>query len=184
MHVPASFMAQILFLVMAITSAVFLIWKLKLAAYVSKSVAPIGAIVTFFALFSGSIWGIPTWGTWWQWDARIYFYIDFIHKMYLGLISLHASFENKDKADKFFSVLVLIGVVNIPVIKKSVDWWSTLHQSASITLTSKPAIDPVMLYPLMFSIVAFIGLIFGLVILSSQNEILKREKYKSWVKNI
>ena len=183
MHVPASFMAQILFVVMAITSAVFLIWKLKLAAYVSKSIAPIGAIVTFFALFSGSIWGIPTWGTWWQWDARITSTL-ILFIMYLGLISLHASFENKDKADKFFSVLVLIGVVNIPIIKKSVDWWSTLHQSASITLTSKPAIDPVMLYPLMFSIVSFIGLIFGLVILSSQNEILKREKYKSWVKNI
>ena len=183
MHVPASFMAQILFVVMAITSAVFLIWKLKLAAYVSKSIAPIGAIVTFFALFSGSIWGIPTWGTWWQWDARITSTL-ILFIMYLGLISLHASFENKDKADKFFSVLVLIGVVNIPVIKKSVDWWSTLHQSASITLTSKPAIDPVMLYPLIFSIVTFIGLIFGLVILSSQNEILRREKYKSWVKNI
>ena len=183
MHVPASFMAQILFIVMAITSAVFLIWKLKLAAYVSKSIAPIGAIVTFFALFSGSIWGIPTWGTWWQWDARITSTL-ILFIMYLGLISLHTSFENKDKADKFFSVLVLIGVVNIPIIKKSVDWWSTLHQSASITLTSKPAIDPVMLYPLMFSIVSFMGLIFGLVILSSQNEILKREKYKSWVKNI
>ena len=183
MHVPASFMAQILFVVMAITSAVFLIWKLKLAAYVSKSIAPIGAIVTFFALFSGSIWGIPTWGTWWQWDARITSTL-ILFIMYLGLISLHASFENKEKADKFFSVLVLIGVVNIPIIKKSVDWWSTLHQSASITLTSKPAIDPVMLYPLMFSIVSFVGLIFGLVILSSQNEILKREKYKSWIKNI
>ena len=181
MHVPASFMAQILFVVMAVTSAVFLIWKLKLAAYVSKSIAPIGAIVTFFALFSGSIWGIPTWGTWWQWDARITSTL-ILFIMYLGLISLHASFENKDKADKFFSVLVLIGVVNIPIIKKSVDWWSTLHQSASITLTSKPAIDPVMLYPLMFSIVSFIGLIFGLVVLSSQYEILKREKYKSWVK--
>ena len=183
MHVPASFMAQILFVVMAVTSAIFLIWKLKLAAYVSKSIAPIGAIVTFFALFSGSIWGIPTWGTWWQWDARITSTL-ILFIMYLGLISLHASFENKDKADKFFSVLVLIGVVNIPIIKKSVDWWSTLHQSASITLTSKPTIDPVMLYPLMFSIVSFVGLIFGLVILSSQNEILKREKYKSWVKNI
>jgi len=183
MHVPASFMAQILFVVMAITSAIFLIWKLKLAAYVSKSIAPIGAIVTFFALFSGSIWGIPTWGTWWQWDARITSTL-ILFIMYLGLISLHASFENKDKADKFFSVLVLIGVVNIPIIKKSVDWWSTLHQSASITLTSKPAIDPVMLYPLIFSIISFIGLIFGLVILSSQNEILKREKYKSWIKNI
>ena len=183
MHVPASFMAQILFVVMAVTSAVFLIWKLKLAAYVSKSIAPIGAIVTFFALFSGSIWGIPTWGTWWQWDARITSTL-ILFIMYLGLISLHASFENKDKADKFFSVLVLIGVVNIPIIKKSVDWWSTLHQSASITFTSKPAIDPLMLYPLMFSIFSFVGLIFGLVILSSQNEILKREKYKSWVKNI
>ena len=122
-------------------------------------------------------------GTWWQWDARITSTL-ILFIMYLGLISLHASFENKDKADKFFSVLVLIGVVNIPIIKKSVDWWSTLHQSASITLTSKPAIDPAMLYPLMFSIVTFIGLIFGLVVLSSQNEILKREKYKSWVKNI
>ena len=102
----------------------------------------------------------------------------------LGLISLHASFENKEKADKFFSVLVLVGVVNIPIIKKSVDWWSTLHQSASITLSSKPSIDPVMLYPLLFSIVSFIGLIFCFVVMSSQNEILRREKFKNWVKEI
>ena len=103
--------------------------------------------------------------------------------MYLGLISLHASFENKDKADKFFSVLVLIGVVNIPVIKKSVDWWSTLHQSASITLTDKPSIDPVMLYPLMGSIIGFFGLVICLVLLSSKYQILHREKNKSWVKD-
>jgi len=183
MHVPASFMAQILFVVMAATSAVFLIWKLKLAAYVSKSIAPIGALVTFFALFSGSVWGIPTWGTWWQWDARITSTL-ILFIMYLGLISLHASFENKEKADKFFSVLVLVGVVNIPIIKKSVDWWSTLHQSASITLSSKPSIDPVMLYPLLFSIVSFIGLIFCFVVMSSQNEILRRDKFKNWVKEI
>tara|TARA_B100001057_G_scaffold348201_1_gene349544 strand:+ start:698 stop:1327 length:630 start_codon:yes stop_codon:yes gene_type:complete len=183
MHVPASFMAQILFVAMAATSAVFLIWKLKLAAYVSKSIAPIGALVTFFALFSGSVWGIPTWGTWWQWDARITSTL-ILFIMYLGLISLHASFENKEKADKFFSVLVLVGVVNIPIIKKSVDWWSTLHQSASITLSSKPSIDPVMLYPLLFSIVSFIGLIFCFVVMSSQNEILRREKFKNWVKEI
>lgn len=183
MHVPASFMAQILFVAMAASSAVFLIWKLKLAAYVSKSIAPIGALVTFFALFSGSVWGIPTWGTWWQWDARITSTL-ILFIMYLGLISLHASFENKEKADKFFSVLVLVGVVNIPIIKKSVDWWSTLHQSASITLSSKPSIDPVMLYPLLFSIVSFIGLIFCFVVMSSQNEILRREKFKNWVKEI
>tara|TARA_B100001778_G_scaffold310269_1_gene292312 strand:- start:1127 stop:1756 length:630 start_codon:yes stop_codon:yes gene_type:complete len=183
MHVPASFMAQILFVAMAASSAVFLIWRLKLAAYVSKSIAPIGALVTFFALFSGSVWGIPTWGTWWQWDARITSTL-ILFIMYLGLISLHASFENKEKADKFFSVLVLVGVVNIPIIKKSVDWWSTLHQSASITLSSKPSIDPVMLYPLLFSIVSFIGLIFCFVVMSSQNEILRREKFKNWVKEI
>ena len=183
MHVPASFMAQILFIAMAASSAVFLIWRLKLAAYVSKSIAPIGALVTFFALFSGSVWGIPTWGTWWQWDARITSTL-ILFIMYLGLISLHASFENKEKADKFFSVLVLVGVVNIPIIKKSVDWWSTLHQSASITLSSKPSIDPVMLYPLLFSIVSFIGLIFCFVVMSSQNEILRREKFKNWVKEI
>ena len=183
MHVPASFMAQILFVAMAASSAVFLIWKLKLAAYVSKSIAPIGALVTFFALFSGSVWGIPTWGTWWQWDARITSTL-ILFIMYLGLISLHASFENKEKADKFFSVLVLVGVINIPIIKKSVDWWSTLHQSASITLSTKPSIDPVMLYPLLFSIVSFIGLIFCFVVMSSQNEILRREKFKNWVKEI
>ena len=183
MHVPASFVAQMLFIAMAVTSSVFLIWKLKLAAYVSKSIAPIGALITFFALFSGSVWGIPTWGTWWQWDARITSTL-ILFIMYLGLISLHASFENKEKADKFFSVLVLIGVVNIPIIKKSVDWWSTLHQSASITFTDKPTIDPVMLYPLLFSIISFIGLIFSLVILSSQYEILKREKYKNWVREV
>ena len=183
LHVPASFLSQSLYAAMAIASFVYLVWRVKLTAYLIIAIAPIGAMTTFIALISGSIWGIPTWGTWWQWDARITSTL-ILFIMYLGLISLHASFENKDKADKFFSVFVLIGVVNIPVIKKSVDWWSTLHQSASITLTSKPAIDPVMLYPLMFSIVTFIGLIFGLVILSSQNEILKREKYKSWVKNI
>ena len=183
MHVPASFMAQILFVAMAASSAVFLIWRLKLAAYVSKSIAPIGALVTFFALFSGSVWGIPTWGTWWQWDARITSTL-ILFIMYLGLISLHASFENKEKADKFFSVLVLVGVVNIPIIKKSVDWWSTLHQSASITLSTKPSIDPVMLYPLLFSVVSFIGLVFCFVVMSSQNEILRREKFKNWVKEI
>ena len=183
MHVPASFMAQILFIAMAFSSSVFLIWKLKLAAYVSKSIAPIGALITFFALFSGSVWGIPTWGTWWQWDARITSTL-ILFVMYLGLISLHASFENKEKADKFFSVLVLVGVVNIPIIKKSVDWWSTLHQSASITLSSEPTIDPIMLYPLLFSIISFIGLIFGLVVMSSQYEILRREKFKNWVKEV
>ena len=101
--------------------------------------------------------------------------------MYLGLISLHDSFNNNEKADKFLSILVLVGSVNIPIIKMSVEWWSTLHQSASITLTEKPAIDLLMLYPLFGTIIGFTGLIACLVILSSKLQILKREKNKSWV---
>ena len=140
--------------------------------------APIGAITTFIALVSGSIWGIPTWGTWWVWDARIVSTL-ILFIMYLGLISLHDSFNNYEKADKFLSILVLVGSVNIPIIKMSVEWWSTLHQSASITLTEKPAIDLVML-PIIWFYFGFTGLVTCLVILSSKLQILKREK-KSWI---
>ena len=103
--------------------------------------------------------------------------------MYLGLISLHNSFSNFEKADKLTSWLVIIGAVNIPIIKKSVDWWSTLHQSASITLTEKPTIDVLMLYPLIGSIIGFLGLIACLVLTSSKYQILIREKTKSWIRD-
>ena len=180
LHVPASFISQSLYLAMAIASGVYLIWKVKLSAYLVRSIAPIGAITTFIALVSGSIWGVPTWGTWWVWDARIVSTL-ILFIMYLGLISLHDSFNNYEKADKLLSILVLVGSVNIPIIKMSVEWWSTLHQSASITLTEKPAIDLVMLYPLFGSIFGFTGLVTCLVILSSKLQILKREKNKSWI---
>ena len=182
LHVPSSIYAQLIYWIMAAWSAIYLIWKVKLAAYLTKSAAFVGLLVTFLALFSGSIWGIPTWGTWWQWDARITSTL-ILFIMYLGLISLHASFSNYEKADKLLSWLVIVGFVNIPIIKKSVDWWSTLHQSASITLTDKPSIDPSMLYPLIGSIIGFFGLIICLVILSSYVQILKRESTKSWLKD-
>lgn len=182
LHVPASFISQSLYAGMAFASVIFLVWKVKLSAYLIKSIAPIGAITTFIALVSGSIWGIPTWGTWWAWDARIVSTL-ILFIMYLGLISLHDSFTNYDKADKFLAVLVLVGSVNIPIIKMSVEWWSTLHQSASITITEKPAIDPSMLYPLFGSIIGFTGIVICLVILSSKLQILIREKNKSWLKD-
>ena len=182
LHVPASFISQSLYAGMAFASVIFLVWKVKLSAYLIKSIAPIGAITTFIALVSGSIWGIPTWGTWWAWDARIVSTL-ILFIMYLGLISLHDSFTNYDKADKFLAILVLVGSVNIPIIKMSVEWWSTLHQSASITITEKPAIDPSMLYPLFGSIIGFTGIVICLVILSSKLQILMREKNKSWMKD-
>ena len=182
LHVPASFISQSLYAAMAVSSIVYLVWRVKLAAYLVIAIAPIGAMTTFIALISGSIWGIPTWGTWWQWDARITSTL-ILFIMYLDLISFHNSFNNYEKADKLLSWLVIVGAVNIPIIKKSVDWWSTLHQSASITLTNKPSIDPSMLYPLIGSIIGFFGLILCLVLLSSKNQILIREKTKSWIKD-
>ena len=182
LHVPASFLSQSLYIAMAVSSVTYLIWRVKLAAYFVISIAPIGAMTTFIALVSGSIWGIPTWGTWWQWDARITSTL-ILFIMYLGLISLHNSFSNYEKADKLLSWLVIVGAVNIPIIKKSVDWWTTLHQSASITLTDKPSIDPVMLYPLIGTIIGFFGLIICLILISSKNQIFIREKNKSWVKD-
>tara|TARA_B100001113_G_scaffold75189_1_gene58648 strand:+ start:3212 stop:3943 length:732 start_codon:yes stop_codon:yes gene_type:complete len=181
-HVPASFFSQSIYAAMAIASVTYLIWRVKLAAYLIVAMAPIGALVTFIALFSGSVWGIPTWGTWWQWDARITSTLILLI-MYLGLMSLHSSFSNHDKADKLLSWLVIVGFVNIPIIKKSVDWWSTLHQSASITLTDKPTIDASMLYPLIGSIIGFFGIITCLIIISSKVQIFRREKNKSWIKD-
>ena len=126
--------------------------------------------------------GIPTWGTWWEWDARITSTL-ILFIMYLGLISLHNSFNNFDKADKLFSYLSIIGFVQIPIIKKSVDWWSSLHQPASITISDKPSIDPSMLYPLFMAMIGFAGLVACIVILSSKVQIYIREKNKNWVKD-
>tara|TARA_A100001234_G_C12560824_1_gene357277 strand:+ start:107 stop:838 length:732 start_codon:yes stop_codon:yes gene_type:complete len=182
MHVPAAFAAQSLYFIMASAAVIFLVWRVKLAAYFIVSIAPIGALSTFIALVSGSIWGIPTWGTWWQWDARITSTL-ILFIMYLGLIALHNSFNNNNKADKLLSWLVIVGSVNIPIIKKSVDWWNTLHQSASLTLAEKPNIAPEMLYPLICSIVGFLGLILCMVIISSRYQILLREQNKLWIKD-
>ena len=167
---------------MSICALIHLVWRVKLAAYLIKSAALVGAMITFIALFSGSIWGIPTWGTWWQWDARITSTL-ILFIMYLGIITLHGSFSNLEKADRLMSILVVVGVVNIPIIKKSVDWWSTLHQSASITISDGTSIDPSMLYPLLISIFGMGLTLISLGILSSKFYILTREKNKKWVQS-
>jgi heme exporter protein C len=182
LHVPAAFLSQSLYVAMAVASVTYLVWRVKLAAYLIIAIAPIGAMLTFIALSSGSIWGIPTWGTWWQWDARMTSTL-ILFIMYLGLISLHSSFNNQEKADKLLSWLVIVGSVNIPIIKKSVEWWSTLHQTSSDKFGENSNIDPSMLYPLIGSIIGFFGLIVCLVIISSKVQIIKRESAKSWVKD-
>ena len=180
LHVPASIMAQLIYFFMSICALMHLVWRVKLAAYLIKSAAPVGVLITFIALFSGSVWGIPTWGTWWQWDARITSTL-ILFIMYLGIITLHSSFSNAEKADRLMSILVVVGVVNIPIIKKSVDWWSTLHQPASISISDGASIDPSMLYPLTISILGMALTMIALGILVSKLYILTREKNKKWV---
>jgi len=182
LHVPAVIFAELIYFFMAICALMHLVWRVKLAAYLIKAAAPIGAMITFLGLLSGSIWGIPTWGTWWQWDARITSTL-ILFIMYLGILTLHGSFSNKEKADRLMSILVVIGVINIPIIKKSVDWWSTLHQPASITVSGGSSIDPSMLYPLLISIIGLGFTLISLGILSSRSYIFTREKNKKWIQD-
>lgn len=182
-HVPAAFLAQGGYVIMAICGAVGLIWKMKLPFMVMKSAAPIGAALTFIALVTGSIWGKPTWGTWWEWDARITFMLILLF-LYLGIIALHQAFQSRDTADKASAILGLVGVVNIPIIQKSVDWWYTLHQPASIKFIGKSSIDPSMLYPLLVMVIGFYCLFMLALLLYTRAEILRRESRTHWVSEL
>ncbi len=179
-HVPAAFLALAGYYIMAISGAVGLIWKMKLPFMVMKSAAPIGAILTFISLVTGSIWGKPTWGTWWEWDARITSMLILLF-LYLGMIALQQAYQHRDTADKSSAVLALVGMVNIPIIYKSVDWWNTLHQPATIKFTSKSTIDPSMLYPLLIMVIGFYCFYALVLLMYTRLEILRRESRTQWV---
>ncbi len=182
-HVPAAFLALAGYYIMAISGAVGLIWKMKLPFMVMKSAAPIGAILTFISLVTGSIWGKPTWGTWWEWDARITSML-ILFFLYLGMIALQQAYQHRDTADKSSAVLALVGMVNIPIIYKSVDWWNTLHQPATIKFTSKSTIDPSMLYPLLIMVIGFYCFYALVLLLYTRVEILRRENRTQWVNDL
>jgi len=175
LHVPMAIYSQLIYWFMAIWSFCFLVWKIKIGPFMTISAAYVGCMVTFLALFSGSVWGIPTWGTWWQWDARITSTFILLI-MYIALLTINSSFQNINKADQITAWVVLVGVINIPIIKKSVDWWSTLHQPASISLSSESSIDSSMLIPLSISIVGVGLFLFALGLKVSRLMILKREE--------
>jgi len=182
-HVPAAFLALAGYYIMAISGAVGLIWKMKLPYMVMKSAAPIGAVLTFISLITGSIWGKPTWGTWWEWDARITSML-ILFFLYLGMIALQQAYQHRDTADKASAVLALVGMVNIPIIYKSVDWWNTLHQPATIKFTSKSSIDPSMLYPLLIMVVGFYVFYALVLLMNTRMEVLRRESRTQWVNDL
>ncbi len=182
-HVPSAFLAQAVYLLMAFCGLVGLVWRIKLAFMTLKAAAFIGAALTFLALVTGSIWGKPTWGTWWDWDARITFML-ILFFLYLGIIALQQALPGRDTADKASAILALVGVVNIPLIKWSVDWWYTLHQPATLKIIGKSAMHESMLYPLLLMILAFYCLMLLALLLHTRVEILRRESRTQWVRDL
>ena len=179
-HVPAAFLALAGYYVMAVAGGVGLIWRMKLAFMVMKSAAWVGAALTFVSLFTGALWGKPTWGTYWVWDARITSML-VLFFLYLGVIALHYAYTNTEAAGKAGAVLALVGTVNIPIIYKSVDWWYTLHQPATLKLTGGSTIHPDMLHPLLVMIAGFYCFYALVLILATRAEILHRERRTRWV---
>ncbi len=153
-HVPAAWMALFVYTVIALASASSLIWHHPLADLVAKASAPLGAGFTFLALATGSLWGKPMWGTWWVWDARLTSVL-ILFFLYLGHMALMNAFEDPARGRKAAAVLALVGFVNVPIIKFSVDWWSTLHQPASVMRMDGPTIHPDMLWPLLLMALGF-----------------------------
>ncbi len=153
-HVPAAWMGMFCYAAMAVSSAVALIWKHPLADVAAKATAPVGAAFTFLSLATGSLWGKPMWGTWWVWDARLTSMLILLF-LYIGYMALQGAFDDRARGAKASAVLALVGAVNLPIIKFSVDWWNTLHQTSSFMKQGGPSMPPEMWIPAVVMAVAF-----------------------------
>ncbi|PPR79439.1 MAG: Heme exporter protein C [Alphaproteobacteria bacterium MarineAlpha2_Bin1] len=169
-HVPAATLASLVYAIMAITSAISFIWKNPLGSFIAKAAAPIGAAFTIIAIITGALWGKPTWGTWWIWDARLTSVL-ILFFLYLGYIGVWQIFEDQNKAAKAAAIIALVGAINLPIIKFSVDWWNTLHQGASIIRLDGPSIHSDILIPLIFMWLGFISYLISVLIIRIQSEI-------------
>lgn len=172
-HVPASWMAMACYAAMAAASFVGLVWRHVIADVAAKATAPIGATFTALALFTGSLWGKPMWGTWWVWDARLTSVL-VLFFLYLGYMGLWAAIEDRVKAARAAAILALVGAVNLPIIKFSVDWWNTLHQGSSVMRADGPTLDPAFLYPLLVMGLAYTFLYGALLLVAMRTEILNQ----------
>tara|TARA_R110000787_G_scaffold16622_25_gene50865 strand:+ start:115867 stop:116613 length:747 start_codon:yes stop_codon:yes gene_type:complete len=173
-HVPSAWMGLGVYTGLAIASAVALIWKHPLADIAARASAPVGAAFTLICLLTGSLWGKPMWGTWWVWDARLTSMLLLLF-LFLGHIALSNAFDDMERGAKSAAVLALVGLVNVPVIKFSVDWWNTLHQPASVVRLDGPAIHSSMLTPLLLMAAGFLALYLTLLILRMRGEIAERK---------
>ena len=172
-HVPNAWLAMFVWGVMSIAALGTLVWRHPLADVAAKAAAPIGAAFTFLALVTGSLWGRPMWGTYWEWDARLTSVL-ILFLMYLGVIALTRALEDAALSARAAAILILVGAVNLPVIKFSVDWWNTLHQPAAVFRLDGPTIHPTLLWPLAIMALGFTCLFFTLHLAAMRNEILAR----------
>jgi heme exporter protein C len=172
-HVPAAWWSMAGYAVLAGLGAALLVWRHPLAALLARAVAPVGAAMALICLATGSLWGRPMWGTWWVWDARLTSML-ILFFLYLGHIALANAFDDADRGDRAAAVLALVGVINLPIIKFSVDWWNTLHQPASVARLDGPTIHPSLLWPLLVMALAYLLLFIVLVLLRTETEIARR----------
>jgi heme exporter protein C len=182
-HVPSAFLSMSGYVMLAVCAFVAAVWKMKIAYAVNRAIAPIGALFTFLALFTGAVWGKPTWGTWWLWDARITSETILLF-LYFGFMALHAAIDDRDTADKASGVLAMVGVINVPIIHYSVEWWNSLHQGSTLLNDSGPSLDGDMLVALLTMIVGTKFLFAGMVLYRTRTELLVRESRAKWVKEV
>src|SRR5690348_7160728 len=173
LHVPSAWLGMLGWALMSAAALGTLVWRHPLADVAGKAAAPIGAAFTFICLVTGSLWGRPTWGTYWVWDARLTSMLVLL-LLYLGVMALYWTAEDPGRGSRAAAVLTLVGALNLPIIKFSVDWWNTLHQPASIMRMGGSTIDPSILYPLLIMALAFTLLFFALHLAAMRNEILRR----------
>lgn len=182
LHVPAAMMSLLVYMVMSVAVIFHFIWKIKVADIIAKSSAKLGMLFTLITLITGALWGKPTWGTFWIWDARLTSELILLF-IYFGIIALRSAIPEPTLAARASGLMTLVGLVNIPIIHYSVNWWHTLHQGATLLQFSKPTIAPSMLHPLLMMIAANLFYFIWMLAASIRSELLIKEKNTTWVKN-
>lgn len=182
-HVPSAYLSIMIYSIMGVAAAIGLIWRMKVAHAVAASCAPIGASFTVAALATGSLWGRPMWGTYWEWDPRLTSELLLLF-LYLGYMGLRSAFDDLQRADRASAVLAIVGLVNVPIIHFSVVWWNSLHQGSSILRLGGSTIATSMLVPLLMMIVGFTLYFAAILLMRLRGEVLRRERAASWVKEV
>ena len=182
-HVPAAWLSLQTYMIMALTGFIALVWKIKIMEIASIQCAPIGAIFTIIALVTGMVWGKPTWGTYWVWDARLTSELILLF-LYIGIMVLYSAYSDKRQAIKITSLLAIIGLINIPIIHYSVEWWNTLHQGPTVTKFEKPSAHITMLLPLLYMFFVFNMYFLSILIKRMRLGIYLREKNNKWMEDL